>query len=120
MRRLIAIVLVLLVPLQSSLAAVVPIAGLPQSGCDPVHTASFHDAAGRTTIQTHPLGGCIAGWMHGGHHGHSCPLFGGFAVAVGLPRVPTDSVSSPLPHAEPARFQSIVLDVPRPPPTASI
>ncbi len=122
MKRFLAILFAILIPLQSAMGAIVPITGMGARGCQQSAALAAH--------QGHPGGtlvdasGCeCAGVSHGGAHGivddHACPHLGMATIAV----APATSHSFPAVYAAPtekhASFVSIVLDVPSPPPTRS-
>lgn len=117
MRRFLVLLVALLIPLQSSLAAVVSIAGMPKFGCEHALASMAHEAAAGTGAGMHAAVRCISSGAHGSVHGHSCPHIGGLAIAMTLPTVPADSSAATPPQVESASFKSIVLDVPSPPPT---
>jgi len=119
MRRLLAILLVLLLPMQSSLAAAVAMTGMSNRACDQALTVMAVKHSGHSAAMKHFAAGCIDGGVHGSSHGHSCPHFGSFAMAVSSAALPIDSSASPIPRVEYAPSSSVVLDVPLPPPTRS-
>jgi len=119
MRRLLAILFVLLIPMQSSLAAAVSVKGMPNRVCDQVPTVMVGEDSGHSAAMNHFASGCIGSGVHGISHGHSCPHFGSFAMAVATATLPIDSSASPVPQVERAPIGSIVLDVPLPPPNHS-
>jgi hypothetical protein len=119
MRRLLALVFILLVPLQSSLAAAVSMAGMPNSTCEQAPAAVVRQPSGHSAAMNHSPTGCIGSGLHGSSHGHCCLHSGGFAMAVASATLSMDSSASPVRQVEHAPFGSIVLDVPLPPPTGS-
>lgn len=119
MRRLLAILFVLLIPMQSSLAAAVSVTGMPLRPCDQVPTVMAGEHSGHSAAVNHFATGCVGSGAHGSSHGHSCPHFGSFAMAVASATLLVDSSASPTPQVEHAPFGSVVLDVPLPPPTRS-
>jgi hypothetical protein len=66
---------------------------------------------------TDSMAGCVAGGAKAGHHGHSCPHLGSFALAAAPVALPQGARASQIAPLGQARFDSIVLDVPLPPPT---
>lgn len=117
MKRLLAILFAILIPLQSAMGAIVPITGMGARGCEPgVALATHHGHPGGALTDA---AGCeCAGVSHGGAHGivddHACPHLGMATIAV----APTTSYSLPAAYTAPtdkhASFDSIVLDVPSP------
>lgn len=119
MRRVLLLLLALLIPMQSAVAAVVTIAGMPNIGCEQTLSAK-----GATV--THGMGavsdcdcgdhGAAPGGGHGSMH-HSCPHFGIATIAMPCTALPAIfSLNAPVP-TEHASFDSVVLRVPSPPPT---
>jgi len=119
MRRLLAILFVLLIPMQSSLAAAVSVTGVLNRACDQAPTVMAGEHSGHSAAMNHLAAGCIGSGAHGSSHGHSCPHFGSFAMAVASAALPIDSSASAIPQFEYAPSSSVVLDVPLPPPTRS-
>lgn len=119
MRRLLAIVFILLNAMQSSFAAAVSVVSMRNPTCDQASAVTVSDHAGYSVAVNQSPAGCIGSGEHGHSHGHCCPHPGGFAMAVALAALSMDSSASPVPQFEPPSFRSIVPDVPRPPPTRS-
>lgn len=122
MRRLVILLFAFLIPLQSAVAAIVSIAGMPSFGCEQTLSAKKQSAAsigasGLTTdcgcgdVHTAPAGG------HGTAHDHACPHLGMVTIAMTCAELPTLASASAPAHSQHNEFDSIVLGVPSPPPT---
>ncbi len=120
MKRFLAILFAILIPLQSALGAIVPITGMFAQGCEQSVALAAHEEHPGRMIADASSCEC-ASVSHGGAHGmvddHACPHLGMATIAV----APATSYSFPAVYAAPtakhASFDSIVLDVPSPPPT---
>ncbi len=120
MKRFLAILFAILIPLQSAMGAIVPIAGMGSGGCEQGMALAVHQGnPGRVLADA---SGCeCASVSHGGAHGivddHACPHLGMATVAVAPAANQIFSAGYTAPTAKHASFDSIVLDVPFPPPT---
>jgi len=119
MRRLLAIVFILLIPMQSSLAASLSVAGTLTAACDQAPTVTVSEHSTHSAAMDCSSAGCIVSGLHGSSHGHCCPHAGGFAMAVASATLAIDSSAGPVPEVKHSPFGSIVLDVPLQPPTSS-
>lgn len=120
MKRFLAMLFALLIPLQSATGAIVPIAGMGAGGCEgSVALAAHQGHPGR--LLADGTGCDCASVSHGGTHGggvdHACPHLGMTTVAAAPATQLTFSAGYTAPTAKRASFDSIVLDVPSPPPT---
>ncbi len=120
MKRFLAILFAILIPLQSAMGAIVPITGMGARGCEQSVALAAHQGDHGGVLADASSCEC-ASVSHGGAHGivddHACPHLGMATIAV----APSTSYSLPAvysaPTAKHASFDSIVLDVPFPPPT---
>lgn len=122
MKRFLAMLFALLVPLQSAMGAVVPITVMGSGGCDPSFAPALHH--GNTVGSNASASACdCASTAHSGAHGigddHACPHLGMAFVAVAPATRQFSPVVLATPKSKHASFASIVLDVPSPPPTRS-
>lgn len=120
MKRFIAILFAILIPLQSAMGAIVPITGMGARGCEQTVALAVHQGhsgGGLTDASACECASVSNRGAHGIVDDHSCPHLGMATVAV----APTTSYSLPAVYTAPAdkhaSFDSIVLDVPSPPPT---
>lgn len=120
MKRVFAIVLAFLIPLQAALGAVVPITGVGGHACErgltPLGQQGAHSAA---TVND---SGCNCKFAacdgaHGTIGSHACPHPGIAFVAIAALQVQPHALSGALPESKHVSFVSIVLEVPSPPPT---
>jgi hypothetical protein len=120
MKRFLAILFALLIPLQSGMGAIVPITGMGARGCEQSVALAAHQGDPGALLAD-PSDCECAIVSHGGAHGivddHACPHLGMATVAVAPATNQTFSAGHTAPTAKHASFDSIVLDVPSPPPT---
>lgn len=122
MKRFLAMLFALLIPMQSAMGAVVPITGMGSGGCDQSLASALHH--GNTVGPNASASACdCARTAHSGAHGiaddHACPHLGMAFVAVAPAASQFPPVVLATPESTHASFDSIVLDVPSPPPTRS-
>ena len=126
MTRFLAIVLALVIPLQSAWAAIGPVVGGVDAGCarSTWSAAAHHDhaephagarAAGATDCHCE---GLPHGGAHRAVHHHGCSHFGVAMAAAALAEAAPPAPAGSAPDSTSASFESVVLDVPSPPPTA--
>jgi hypothetical protein len=120
MKRVFAIVLAFLIPLQSALGAVVPITSAGGHACERRLTPPGHQGAYRAATVDDSGCSCKSAACAGAHgtmSSHACPHLGAAFVAIAPLQVQPHAFSSVLPESKHVSFVSIVLDVPSPPPT---
>ena len=120
MKRFLAILLALLIPLQSAMGAIVPITGMGARGCEQNVALAVHQGHSGGLLADASVCEC-ASVSHRGAHGvvddHACPHLGMATVAVAPATQQISLAGDTAPTAKHASFDSIVLDVPSPPPT---
>lgn len=112
MRRLLVLIFSLLLPLKAVAAVIVPIVGKPG------HAHAAHGTAAQTA-HAHCIGMTDASPSPAEPlHDHGCPHLAMSMLPAQLAAAPVQPASGPpAPQMQPARI-GVVLDVPRPPPTA--
>lgn len=112
MRRLLVLLIALVLPLKSAAAVIVPIVGKPG------HAHAAPGAAAQSA-HAHCIGMTDASPPPAEPlHDHGCPHLAMSMLPARLASAPVQPASAPpAPQAQPARI-GVVLDVPRPPPTA--
>lgn len=115
MRRFLALVLAVLLPLHLAAAANLSVPAGHNGHCD--HHAAVLAGGPCGTCAAHAMTGSTACAAHGATAGHHCPHFGTVAAApaAGLSSAIVPALADP--EAERWSFKAIVLDVPLPPPT---
>ena len=120
MKRFFAILLAIMIPLQSGWATIGPIAGMGNDGCeqgvtlagDPVHPGGLTVDRSACDCDSASHSGA-----HGIAHSHACPHLGMATLAIASTSAQPFLSDGAIPEAKQASFVSIVLDVPSPPPT---
>jgi len=120
MTRFLALLLALVVPLQSAWAAIGPIANRVEAGCAQTLSIATHlDHAGAQAAND-PDCDCDSlphAKVHGIVHHHGCAHMGVAMATTGSAAVSPVLAAGAAPQSEHASFESVVLDVPSPPPT---
>jgi hypothetical protein len=118
MRRLLAFVLALVLPLQSAVALENSLHLASARGCQMTYSTG-HAADAYASAGCH----CSAGGGTAGHHGgaghHPCAHMGVALFALPCAGIPITDARNVAPSAGPAAFDSVVLGVPSPPPTVA-
>jgi hypothetical protein len=120
MKRFLAFLLAFLIPLQSAIATIVPIAGTGHLGCEQGLTLAGpqgHRGKAAADRSACDCDGAAHSGAHGIVHSHACPHLGVATVAVASACIQPYLSAGPVPEAMQAAFISVVLDVPSPPPT---
>lgn len=123
MKRFLAILLALVIPLQSVMAANGAGVGMQRTGCAQTPSISEHQQHASAQA-THVIDAfaCDCGAVsssvghHTLHHGGCGHLSFSIVAAVANGVLPTAMAGTP-PDSKRASFESVVLDVPSPPPT---
>ena len=119
MKRVFAILLAIVVPLQSAMGAIVPITGMSRQACEQLVTRMEHQgqhgaAADQSVCECNEA---APGGAHGMMGNHACPHLGMATVATAPTNLQLVEAARALPETTHASFISIVLEVPSPPPT---
>jgi hypothetical protein len=120
MKRFLAILLALMIPMQSAWSAIGPIASRFHAGCaQTVSTATHQDHSG---MQAANVSDCDCGALphtgvHTFVHHHGCVHFGVAMLTAATADASPPAPAGAAPDSKHASFESVVLDVPSPPPT---
>jgi len=115
MRRLLILVLALLLPLQAAVAASLSPFGMADANCEVQHSSRLHfNGSHASQIGS---GDCDGAGGHGGCGHYACPHSAMVFIAMPCAGVPFVASASMVPAAARVAYDSIVLDVPSPPPT---
>lgn len=115
MHRLLILVLVLLLPLQAAVAASASPLGMADANCEAHHSSLFH-VSGPHALP-HGGGACDGAGGHGGCGHHACPHASVVVIALPCGWIPSVACVGMAPAETRVAYDSIVLDVPSPPPT---
>ena len=120
MTRLLAILLALVVPLQAAWAAIGPIANRVDAGCAKtlsIATHQDHAGAQAANAMDCDCDNLSHAKVHGIVHHQGCAHFGIAMATTASAAVSPFSAARAAPDSKHASFESVVLDVPSPPPT---
>lgn len=115
MRRLLILVLVLLLPLQAAVAASVSPLGMADANCEAQRSARLHvNVPHASSVGSGP---CNGAGGHGACGHHSCPHATFVFVAMPCAEFASIESAETVPGVARVFYDSVVLDVPSPPPT---
>jgi len=118
MRRFLILVLVLLLPIQAAVAASLSPSGMADASCEAQHSSRLHvNGSHASQIGS---GDCDGAGGHGGCGScghHACPHTAMVFIAMPCAAIPIIASAGTVPAAARVAYDSIVLDVPSPPPT---